>query len=109
MKRGVPALVAGLVLLLAGCATVPVQAMSNARQALQAAARAGAEQKAPALYADARHWLDDARYALQAKDYGHARASAKRATRLARKAAAKARAVKARDSTSAPSPATAGP
>lgn len=109
MKRLIFGLVAGLALALAGCASVPVQAMSNARQALQAAHRAGAEQKAPALYAQASHWLDDASFALKAKDYDRARASASRAIRAAREAAAKARGRSPTPPATVPAAATAGP
>lgn len=108
MKQALFCIVAGLVLAIAGCASVPVQAMSNARQALQAAERAGAEQKAPALYAQARHWLDDASFALKAKDYDRARASARRATRMAREAASRALAAPPVPA-SAPAPSTAVP
>lgn len=74
----------------AGCTTAPVQAMSNARQAVQAAARAGAPRYAPTLYAEARHWLDDAEFALRGGDYDRARSSAAKAAVAARAAAAAA-------------------
>ena len=98
-----------MALALAGCVSVPVQAMSNARQAVQAARQAGAARYAAASYAEAERWLDDASFALKADDYGRARSSALRATRAARQAAAEARAARAAAPSSAPSPATTGP
>lgn len=87
---------AALVLMLAmsGCSTAPVQAMSDARQAVQAAARAGAPRYAPADYAAARRWLDDAQFALQGGDYERARSSAAKAAMAARAGAAHARAAR---------------
>ncbi len=87
---------------------MPVQAMSNARQALQAATHAGAQRYAPALYAEAQHWLDDASFALKSNNYDRARHSAKLATRAARQAAIKAKAIKATHPATAPTPATSG-
>lgn len=108
MKKSLFGLIVGSMLVLAGCVTVPVQAMSNARQALQAATRVGAQRYAPALYAEAEHWLDDASFALKSNNYDRARQSAKFATRAARQAAAKAKAIKASQPASAPTPATSG-
>lgn len=73
--------------LLGGCATVPVQQMSNARQAIAAAQAAGAARVAPAKLAAAQHWLDDAEFALKGGDYAHARQSANKARKLAIEAA----------------------
>lgn len=92
-----------LLLATAGCVSVPVQAMSNARQALQAAQKAGAVRYAPALYAEARRWLGDAEFALRGDDYTRARSSALKAARAARKAAAVARAA-ARATGTSPTP-----
>ncbi|MGH8160543.1 MAG: DUF4398 domain-containing protein [Gammaproteobacteria bacterium] len=78
-------------LALAGCASPPVQEMSNARQAVHAAQVAGAPAHAPRIYAEAVHWLDDAEYALKRKDYSRARASAVRAVHAARAAGLAAR------------------
>jgi hypothetical protein len=75
-----------LVLALAACASPPVQAMSNARQAVHAANRVGAPHYAPRIYAEAKRWLNDAEYALKIKDYGRARKSALHAQRAARAA-----------------------
>ncbi len=66
---------------LGACVAAPVQPMSNARQALHAAARSGALCYASARYAAAEHWLDDAEFALRGRDYSRARTSAKRAIR----------------------------
>lgn len=97
-----------LALALAGCVSVPVQGMSNARQAVQAAQQAGAERYAPALYAESRRWLDDASFAIKAQDYARARKSARQAAELARQATVKARAAQAAAPVpaSAPAPAT---
>ncbi len=52
-------------LLLAGCATAPVQEMSDARQAIQAAEEAGAAEYAPEALQDARRLLTSAERKLQ--------------------------------------------
>lgn len=83
--------VAVLLLALTACTTAPVQAMSDARQAVRAARQAGAPRYAPAEYAKALRWLDDAEFALQGGDYDRARTSAARAGDAARRAAARAR------------------
>ncbi|MGH8127572.1 MAG: DUF4398 domain-containing protein [Gammaproteobacteria bacterium] len=106
MRKLTVGILTALVLTLAGCVSVPVQAMSNARQAVQAAQQAGAARYAPASYAEAERWLDDASFALKADDYGRARSSALKATHAARQAAAKARAAKAVAPSSAPVAAT---
>ncbi len=108
MKKALFSLALGVSLAVAGCVSVPVQAMSNARQALQAATSAGAQRYAPALYAQAEHWLDDASFALKSNNYERARHSARLATRAARQATAKARAMRAAHPSTAPAPATAG-
>ena len=102
--RGLVACALALLLLAtAGCVSVPVQAMSNARQALQTAQKAGAVRYAPALYAEATRWLGDAEFALRGDDYSRARSSALKAARVARKAAAVARTA-ARTAGTAPAP-----
>lgn len=73
---------------LGACVAAPVQPMSNARQALHAAARSGALRYAPARYVAAEHWLDDAEFALRGGDYGRAYESAERAIRDAHLATA---------------------
>lgn len=95
-----------MVLVVAGCVSMPVQAMSNARQAVQAARLAGAARYAPARYVEAERWLDDARFALRADDYGRARSSALRAARIAHQAAVEARKARVAAPSGAPSPAT---
>lgn len=107
MRRLFPAVLAAM--FVAGCAGPPVQAMSNARQAILAAEQAGAARYAPARLAAAQRWLDDAEFALQSHDYDRAQASAARAADAAREASATARAAKAAAPASAPEPASAGP
>ncbi|MDN5865263.1 MAG: DUF4398 domain-containing protein [Gammaproteobacteria bacterium] len=85
------ALMLGVLCTVAACATPPVQAMSNARQAVQAAREAGAPTHAPRIYAEAKHWLGDAEFALQHWDYARARESAKQALHSARAAILAAR------------------
>jgi hypothetical protein len=61
-------------LCLVGCAVAPpVQEMSNARQTLQAARQANAEQFAPLLYQRAEQLMDEASVALNSGDYHKAR------------------------------------
>lgn len=81
-------LLAGLVLL-AGCATAPVQEMSDARQALLAAEEAGALEYADKTLANARSFLARAERALSAHQYAEAREQAE----LAKAAALEARAL----------------
>ncbi len=103
---------AGIVLAalaLAGCATPPVQEMSNARQAVHAAQVAGAPQSAPRIYAEARHWLKDAEYALKHKNYSRARSSAIRAEKAARAASLAARKTHPPPAATSLPPAGAGP
>jgi hypothetical protein len=69
-----PGLLFILLVLLAACATTaPVQEMSNARQSIQAAVEAGAEQLAPAQLSRARALLDEASQMLAEQDYQQAR------------------------------------
>ncbi len=75
LRRLVPYL---LVLMLAGlavtsCASAPVQEMSDARQALQAAEEVGAPTKATSVYTQARELLEQAERELQEGDYKMAR------------------------------------
>jgi hypothetical protein len=62
-----------------GCAGLPAQEMSNARQALRAATNAGADKAAPELMAEARGLLDQAKTSLDARDYRAAREHAEQA------------------------------
>lgn len=74
----------------AGCAMVPAQEMSDARQAIQAAEAAGADTLAPRALDHARALLEQAQAELTVQDYSAARRSAresKEAAILAREAA----------------------
>lgn len=66
-------LVITLMLLLAACAVAPVQEMSNARQAIEAARQAGAATHAPLELAAAERSLQQAEAALKTGDYRNAR------------------------------------
>jgi hypothetical protein len=65
-----------LAVLASGCATPPVQEMSNARQAITAAEEAGAEEAAAPLLAEARALLASAEAKLQRENYIGARLDA---------------------------------
>jgi hypothetical protein len=65
--------------LLAGCAGAPVQEMSNARQAVRAAEKAGAVEVAPAMLDEARQALRAAESHLRQGDYRTARDEAEQA------------------------------
>lgn len=73
-----------LTLLAGGCATVPYQAMSDARQAIEAAEVAveSGDAAAPTL-ARARELLEQAERRLHAGEYAPARSTAERAKGLA--------------------------
>lgn len=60
----------------AGCAIVPAQEMSDARQAIQAAESAGADTLAPRALDHARALLEQAQAELAVQDYAAARRSA---------------------------------
>jgi hypothetical protein len=60
-------------MLASGCAGVPVQEMSNARQAIVAAQKAGAEQYAPEALAEAQQLLKSAKANLNQGEYRTAR------------------------------------
>ena len=64
---------------MAGCASVPSQEMSDARRAIRAAEKAAAGEHAPNALARARDALDDARKALARSDYPAAEAAARTA------------------------------
>ncbi len=81
---------------LSGCAGIPVQEMSDARQAVQAAHKAGADKYAPTEMADADKLLKSAKANLSKGEYRTARdeaelarAKAMEARRIAEAAAAK--------------------
>jgi hypothetical protein len=65
--------------LVAGCAGMPLQEMSDARQAIRAAERAGAEKHAPLLLGEARALVESARGSMQKGDYRDARDDAEQA------------------------------
>jgi hypothetical protein len=97
---------------LAGCAGVPVQEMSNARQAVLAAQKAGGAKYAPEAMSEAERHLASAKASLKRGDYRPARDEAE----LAREKAMEARreteaaraAEKARKSSSQPAPSGSG-
>lgn len=68
---------------LVGCAAAPIQAMSDARQAIEAAVQSGGDQKAAQQMQDARTAMAQAETALKKVQY-------KRARELAQAARAKA-------------------
>jgi hypothetical protein len=72
--------------LLAGCAGAPVQEMSDARQAINAAEEAGAAAHAPEALQDAKRLLTSAERKLQREAYAGARADAREARRRATEA-----------------------
>jgi len=79
---------------LSGCVGAPVQEMSNARQAVRAAQRAGADQHAPEILLEAQKLLAQASSNLSRGEYRaardqaeQARAKALEARRLAEEAA----------------------
>jgi len=68
---------------LAGCASAPVQEMSNARQAIEAAQEAQAAEYAPERLKNAETLLGEAERELDAGHYGKARQHARAAWREA--------------------------
>lgn len=92
MKRILLVLLFGVMLV--ACAGVPVQEMSDARQALQAAAEVGAREKAADKYKKANDLLGQAEEALKTANYAKARKladEAKEQAILARKQSMDAR------------------
>lgn len=69
----------GWAAMLVGCAAMPVQEMSDARQAIEAAAQAGGDQKAPQQMQEARAALTQAETALKNVQYKMARHLAQQA------------------------------
>jgi arginine exporter protein ArgO len=65
--------------LLLGCATAPVQEMSDARQAVAAAVQAGGEQRLPTQMQAARAALSQAEVALRNRQFKQARSHAEQA------------------------------
>jgi hypothetical protein len=78
------ALLAGVTL--TGCAGAPLQEMSDARQAVRAAERAGAEKHAPEPLAEARRLVEQARLNMQKREYKAARDDAEKAREKATEA-----------------------
>ena len=75
-------------LMLAACAGPPVQEMSDARQAVEAAEAAGAAEHAPMQLRYARDSIVNAERKLQTKAYNGARKDARRAKDKAKEALA---------------------
>jgi len=76
-----------LLLINSGCAsTPPVQEMSDARQAVQAAREANSRQHAPISLGEAERLLEQARQQLGIKNYHKARQNALAAKEMALKA-----------------------
>jgi thioesterase domain-containing protein len=90
LARG--AAVAVLVLLAACVTAPPVQEMSDARQAIQAAEEAGAAALAPEALREAKRLLTSAERKLQREAYASARQDAREARRRAAEALEAARA-----------------
>ncbi|MEJ2632375.1 MAG: DUF4398 domain-containing protein [Acidihalobacter sp.] len=86
MRKYRIAAVSLLLTLLAGCATAPVQEMSDARQALQAAQQAGAQQDAPQEFARAKALMQSAEDQLGVGGYQSARKLAEQAKSAAQQA-----------------------
>ncbi len=68
-----------LILLLSACAGMPVQEMSNARQAVEAARKAGADIRAPKELESAEGLLHNAEKALEDGNYSQAKKNARAA------------------------------
>jgi len=82
--RAFRVLAAASLLALSACASnPPVQEMSDARQAIQAAITAGAEEYADLALTDARHFLAKAEENLLRKAYNKAKNDAREARRWA--------------------------
>ncbi len=65
--------------MVAGCAGAPIQEMSDARQAIRAAERAGAAKYAPEPLAEAKKLVEQARAQMQQREYRDARYAAEEA------------------------------
>jgi hypothetical protein len=88
MRRLIPPLLLAVLLgaTLGGCAGAPFQEMSDARQAIRAAERAGAAQHAPDPLGEARQLVERARVGMQKGDYRQARDDAEQAREKAMEA-----------------------
>lgn len=78
--------------LLAGCVSAPVQEMSDARQAIQAARDAGAERYVPETFGGAEQLLNQAEKELELGEYRAAQRKAMAAKEAAIRAREKAEA-----------------
>lgn len=83
--------VVAMMALLAACVSAPVQEMSDARQAIQAAEEAGAATLAPDALRDAKRLLTSAERKLQREAYASARQDARESRRKAAEALEAAR------------------
>ena len=81
--------------LLGGCAGMPLQEMSDARQAIRAAERAGAQQYAPDLLSEAKALVETARQDMHKGEYRTAREQADQAREKAVEARRRAEAAAA--------------
>ncbi len=90
MNRILTVLLLVATILLGGCETIPVQQMSDARQAYRAAQAAGAEQYVPELFNEVTVLMNDADRFLAEGRYSLAGKIAERARVLAIKARKKA-------------------
>ena len=88
-------LLAAAVLSLAACATVPVQEMSDARQAIRSAEAVGAARRSPDRLSAAQRLLREAQAYLETGAYDQARRYA---------LDARAEAIKARENATQPAP-----
>jgi PBP1b-binding outer membrane lipoprotein LpoB len=79
MNRTRVLVVAGWAMALAGCAAAPIQEMSDARQAIEAAVQSGGDQKAAEQMHDARAAMAQAERALKNVQYRRARELAEQA------------------------------
>lgn len=77
------AAILSIVVLLSACSGAPVQEMSDARQAILAAKRAGAETRTPQIYSNAQRYLIAARTALGKGQFVVAKRSALNAKKQA--------------------------
>ena len=91
LKTGIAPIIVMLAALLAGCASAPVQEMSDARQAIRAAQDAGAATSAPALFAEAQQALNRAEGLLDKRFFRAARRNAEQAHEKAVEALEQAR------------------
>lgn len=90
MLRGKWILMLAVVPLVSGCASAPVQEMSDARSAIAAAQRADADEKAPEVMRLAESLLNKAQIDMEIHHYGRAREYARQAKEAAVQARVKA-------------------